>query len=219
MTLGELHDRLLAWAGAEERQPWLLRAREEHFARHGEPHEEDKSYEARMNGLLDAYLYDFRPDGKDTTLDLFLRDGAEGLTTDERSAFRELGRSRRGIFEVRRIRPGIIELEDVFTEERFEVVERRSLVALAKGDLLEARLMPFQGKLHFAASSISHPREVRRAILTEARKRARAAEPGKPDVAEFVATLSRMALRLERYRNVRVESIYDFEAPQGRSTG
>jgi hypothetical protein len=36
-------------------------------------------------------------------------------------------------------------------------------------------------------------------------------------VVEFLALLSRMALRLERYRNVRVESIYDFEAPQGRN--
>jgi hypothetical protein len=35
-------------------------------------------------------------------------------------------------------------------------------------------------------------------------------------VEEFLAMLSRMALRLERYRNVRVESIYDFDAPQGR---
>jgi hypothetical protein len=35
-------------------------------------------------------------------------------------------------------------------------------------------------------------------------------------VADFLAVLSRMALRLERYRNVRVESIYDFDAPPGR---
>jgi hypothetical protein len=217
VTLAELHDRLLAWAGEEARQPWLLEARRAHFASVGEPHEEDKSYEARMNGLLDHYLYDFRPEGHDTTLDLFLRDGASGLTTDERAEMRELGRNLHALLEVRKIQPGVVEVEDVFTGARHDVVERRALVALAKGDILEARLLPHDGKLHFSPSSIYHPREVRRSILKEARRRAKAAPSGKAaDVEEFLAMLSRMALRLERYRNVRVESIYDFDAPQGR---
>jgi hypothetical protein len=218
VTLVELHDRLLAWAGADERQPWLLAARREHFAGVGEPNEEDKGFEARMNGLLDHYLYDFRPDGRDTTLDLFLRDGAGDLTTDERAEMRELGRNLHALVEVKKIRPGVVEVEDVFTGARHEVVERRALVALAKGDILEARLLPHGGRLHFSASSIYHPREVRRAILQEVKRRAKAAAPGqRPDVADFLAQLSRMALRLERYRNVRVESIYDFAAPPGRT--
>jgi len=35
------------------------------------------------------------------------------------------------------------------------------------------------------------------------------------DVPSFVASLSRMALKLERYRNVKVESLYDFR-PESR---
>jgi hypothetical protein len=91
------------------------------------------------------------------------------------------------------------------------------VVALEKGDILEARLLPHEGKLHFSSSFVYHPREVRRAILKEAKRLTLAAPPGQaPDGDEFLAQLSRMALRLERYRNVRVESIYDFDAPQGR---
>jgi hypothetical protein len=214
VTLGELQDRLLGWAGAEERQPWLLEARRAWFARVGEPHEEDKSFELRMNGLLEHYLFEFRPDGANSTLELFLRDGAEGLTTDERAQVRELGRSRRALFEVRRLRPGLVELEEIPGEARHDVVERRSLVALAKGDILEARLLRHEGKLHFSRAFVYHPREVRKAILKEARRRAASGE----DVGDdFLAQLSRMALRLERYRNVRVESIYDFDAPPGRN--
>jgi len=217
VTLADLHDNLLAWAGAEERQPWLLAARDAWFARVGEPHEEDKSYELRMNGLLDHYLYDFRPDGADRTIDLFLRDGAADLTTDERAQVRDLGRSRRALFDVRRIRPGVVEVEEVLGGARHEVLERRVVVALGKGDILEARLLPHEGKLHFSGSFVYHPREVRRAILKEAKRLAEATPPGQaPDGDEFLAQLSRMALRLERYRNVRVESIYDFDAPQGR---
>jgi hypothetical protein len=210
-----MQERALAWAGAEERKPWLLEARRAWFARVGEPHEEDKSYEQRMNGLLEHFLLDFRPDGLATTLDLYLRDGAADLTTDERARVRDLGRSLRSLFEVRRVRPGGVELLDVLGGGKQDVVERRAVVALSKGDLLEARLLPYEGKLHFSPSSLYHPREVRRAILREARKRLKAAEPGPPDRDEFLAQLSRMALRLERYRNVRVESIYDFDAERG----
>ena len=217
MSLSELHDLLLAWAGAEERQPWLLEARRTWFARMGEPHEEDKSFEHRMNGMLEHYLFDFRPDGQNRTIDLYLRDGAGALTTDDRARMRELGRCRRALFEVRKIRPGLLELEEVLGGARHEVVERRSLVALSKGDILEARLLPHEGKLHFSRSFVFHPREVRRAILKEAQRLTRAAGPGQPpDGDEFLAQLSRMALRLERYRNVRVESIYDFQSPQAR---
>ena len=131
-----------------------------------------------MNGMLEHYLYDFRPDGQNRTIDLFLRDGADALTTDERARMRELGRCRRALFEVRKIRPGLLELEEVLGGARHEVVERRSLVALSKGDILEARLLPHEGKLHFSRSFVFHPREVRRAILKEAQRLTRAAPAG-----------------------------------------
>jgi hypothetical protein len=111
----------------------------------------------------------------------------------------------------------VVEVEEVLGGARHEVLERRVVVALGKGDILEARLLPHEGKLHFSGSFVYHPREVRRAILKEAKRLVEATPPGQaPDGDEFLAQLSRMALRLERYRNVRVESIYDFDAPQGR---
>ncbi|HEX9290814.1 MAG TPA: hypothetical protein VF904_14940, partial [Anaeromyxobacteraceae bacterium] len=63
MMLSELHEKLLSWATAEPRKEELLAARRDWFDRHGEPHEEDKSFETRMNGMLDYYLYDFHPPG------------------------------------------------------------------------------------------------------------------------------------------------------------
>jgi hypothetical protein len=35
-------------------------------------------------------------------------------------------------------------------------------------------------------------------------------------VRGFLAQLSRMAFKMERYRNVRIESIYDFDAQDSR---
>jgi len=211
MTYVEMHERLLAWASAEGRKEALLAARKAWFERFGEPHEEDRSYETRMNALLDFYLYDFRPDGVDTTLEAFLRAGGGGLPTDELARFRELGGNVHSLFEVRRLKPGEVRLRDVVTGQDHDVAERRAMVGVAKGDLLEARLVPVGGRLHFSGAFLYHPPEARKAILAEVKRiRKAAGRRGRPDVPAFLARLSRMAFKLERYRNVKVESIYDF---------
>ncbi len=214
MTLQELHDRLLAWASADARSQALLDARRIHFERCGEPHEEDKSFESRMNGLVDFYLYDFRPgSGAGTTLDLFLQEAGKEYPTDLLAEFRELGRNLHSLFEVRRLRPGEIRLRNVFTGKDHDVSERRQMAGLVKGDLIEARLLPWQGRLFFSGAFLYHPPEARKAILTEVKRLRKAAgRHAAPDAAAFLAQLSRMAFKLERYRNVKIESIYDFAA-------
>jgi len=215
VTPAEIQERVLAWGSAGTRQEWLLAARREHFSREGEPHEEDKSFEARMNRLLDFYVFDFQPNGVDSTLELFLKDGADTLTTDERAQVRELGRGGRGLFEVRRISTGEIRVRDVFADREENVVERRMAIGLERGDLIEARLLPHEGRLHFSAAFLFHPREMRKRVLKEVRRLVKDASKANAtvDVPALLAQMSRMALRLERYRNVRVESIYDFDTP------
>jgi hypothetical protein len=213
MKLAELQEKLLAWATAEPRKEELLAARRHWFDQHGEPHEEDKSFESRMNGLLDYYLYEFRPPGStETTVEIYMREMGPQLTTDELAHYRVLAKSVHGLFEVKKIRPGEVRLRDCFTDVVHDVTERRQMVGLDKGDILEARLIPFQDKLFFSAAFLYHPQEVRKIILNEVKRRKKEVGKGNlPDVEDFIATLSRMAFKLERYRNVNVESIYDFE--------
>jgi hypothetical protein len=211
MTLQALHERLLAWATGEPRKDHLLAAKREHFDRWGEPHEEDRSYEARLNGMLDHYLYDFRPDGAARTIEQFLDAQAPVLAPDEIAAYRALARNVHGLFEVRKIKDSRVLLRDVFTGKDHAVTERRQVAGLDKRDLLEARLLPFGSELFFSGAFLYHPREARKTILGEV-KRLRKAAPrsATPDVPAFLAQIARMAMKLERYRNVRLESIYDF---------
>jgi hypothetical protein len=217
VTLKELQEKLLAWATADVRKEELLAARRDHFERYGEPHEEDKSFETRMNGMLDHYLYDFRPPGSsETTIEMFMREAGPELTTEELALYRVLAKNIHALFEVRKIKPGEeVRLRDVFSGGEYDVTERRHLVGLQKGDILEARLLPFDGRLFFSGAFLYHPQEVRKAILAEVkRQKKEAAKSGtEPDVQSFVAQLSRMAFKLERYRNVKVESLYDFRQP------
>jgi hypothetical protein len=220
MTLAELHEGLLAWATAEPRKPQLLAARAEHFGRSGEPHEEDGSFERRMNAMLDYYLYDWRPSSDaPSVVEQYLAAEGASLPAGWAEAYRALGGNRHGLFEVRKLEEGLIRLRDVFTGQDLDVTERRQVAGMAKGDLLEARLLPVEGQLVFSGAFLYHPREVRKRILGEVKKiRKAAGKTGTPDVAAFLARLSRMAFKLERYRNVRLESIYDFELDERTMT-
>jgi hypothetical protein len=215
MTLQELHERLLSWATAEPRTQDLMVARSEHYARCGEPREDELSYEPRVNGMLDAYLYDFRPNGgKTTTLENFIAANGAEMEPGLLDAFRRLTGNVHGLFEVRKIEEGRVVLRDVFADADHDVAERRQLAGLKKGDLLEARLLPWGDQFRFSGAHIYHPSEVRKRILAEVKRLRKAAgRTSRPDVKSFLATLSRMAFKFERYRNVRLESIYDFSAP------
>ncbi len=218
MTLQELHERLLSWASAPPREQELLQAKREHFERYGEPHEEDRSYEVRVNGMLDAYLYQHRPGGGPaTTVERFVEAEGAALSAEEAAAYRALAQSIHGLFEVRKIKDGKVRLRDVFTGKDIDVTERRQVAGLDKDDLLEARLLPFEGALFFSGAFLYHPREARKAILAEVKRMRKAAPKGAElEVQPFLARLSRMALKMERYRNVRLESIYDF-SPEART--
>jgi hypothetical protein len=225
MTLQQLHERLLSWATAAPRAQALLRAKKEHFDRHGEPHEEDRSYEVRANGMLDHYLYEFRPDGGGTTLERFIEAEGPSLSPAEVAAYRALAQNVHGLFEVRKIKEGNVRLRDVFSGLDHDVTERRHIVGLEKEDLLEARLLPFESGLFFSGAFLYHAREARKTVLAEVKRIKKATPKGSAiDVKPFLARLSQMALKMERYRNVRLESIYDFSpgariwtarAPQG----
>jgi hypothetical protein len=218
MTLQDLHERLLSWASAPPREEDLLRAKREHFEAYGEPHEEDRSFELRVNGMLDAYLYDHRPArGVGTTAERFVEAEAASLTPDELAAYRALAQTVHGLFEVRKIKEGRVRVRDVFTGKDLDVTERRQVAGLAEDDLIEARLLPFEGGLFFSGAFIWHPREARKTILAEVKRMKKGAPRGVGiDPKPFLARLSRMALKMERYRNVRLESIYDF-SPEART--
>lgn len=214
MTLQQLHDRLMAWASAEPRKDDVLAARRLHFERRGEPHEEDRSYEVRLNAMLDFYLYDFVPSrGGGTTIARFLQAEGATLAPDDLAAFEALAKNVHGLFEVRKIGDGKVRLRDVFTGGDLDVTERRNTAGLLKGDLLEARLLPYAGTLFFSGAFLYHPREVRKHVLAQVKRlKKEAGRGGTVDVVAFLDQLARMAMKLERYRNVKLESIYDFLA-------
>jgi hypothetical protein len=104
---------------------------------------------------------------------------------------------------------GLVRLRELFSDKDYDVTERRSVVALQKGDIL-ARLVPFGGNLIFSAAFCYHPREAIAVIKKEVKRR-RKKEPERSPL-ELVYEAAKRAIKADRYRQIAVEKIYDFQS-------
>jgi hypothetical protein len=203
-------DQLIAYASAEPKKPALLEAKAEYFQLTGEVFEDDKVFEQRMASFLDFYLFDRRSSqtGKTPAQEMY-DEQREKVGPEAAIPFRAFTETIHGLFEVRKLTDDGVRLRELFSAKELQVSERRKLVALAKGDILEARLIPFSGHLLFSPAFVFHPREASKLILKQVKKLKKASPDANP--RELAWDCSRRALKTERYKQIAVEKIYDFE--------
>jgi hypothetical protein len=208
-------DQLLAWTSKQVED--IVEAKKEYFSQTGgEVHEDDRCFEQRMQAFFNWYLFD-RKRGSDTPVQQYLQEKGPSLSVNDKDVMLGFIHSRLGLYEyrgqrgiIRRPKQGQVRVMDVVTGEKFNVTERRQMHGLEIGDLFEARLVPVHGTYHFSSSFTYHPREVKRTILREVKRRRK---QGPVDVRALVWELEKMSLQADRFKNVSIENIYNFEQP------
>jgi len=209
-------DTLLLYAAPQVDE--ILKAKQEYFAQTGgEVHEEDRCYESRMQAFFNWYLLDRKMADGATIVERYLREKGADLAGQDKDVMIGCTQSRLSLFEYRgtgglfsRPAKGQVRVRDLATGEDFDVTERRQMHGLEIGDLFEARLVPIGRTLHFSTSFTYHPREARREILREVKKRRK---QGVADGRQLVWELERMYLQHERFKNVALNAIYNFDTP------
>jgi hypothetical protein len=209
-------DRVSEWATSDAFREELARARKDFSARTGgEVFEDDKSVESRLTTFLDWYLFDRPLEGRNLSpVVAFLEDHRSELSSEELAIHEALTKTIHGIFEIRRLaKKERLRVRDLCSLQEYEVSERRQMAGLEKKDVFEARLIPSGDDLVFSGAFCHHPREVRKAILSEIKRRRKLQQL---EIEPFIHQLAAMELKYERYRNVPVESIYAFENPRAK---
>ncbi len=203
-------EELVAFATPEETKRDLLEAKVVWFERAGEVFEEDRQFEMRLAAFLEHYVCDrIAPHfGKTPARERYERAVREPDVA-RAAGFRSLTETRHGLFEVERLRPGEVRLSSLFGGVSRDVTERRQLVGLEEGDVLEARLIPRDGHFYFSPAYCFHPHEAAEKIREEAQ---RLAAQGQVDELAFIHECAQRALKVARYRQISVDKIYDFGA-------
>jgi hypothetical protein len=192
-------DRLIQRFGAGEHEPEAVRARAEYGDRTGRVFEEDELYEERAASFLEWYVLErpLQSAGVPPAVIVWRE------THDP--AIAAWMRSHRSLFSVEDLAPGRVLLLDLVTGPLFEVEEPRKLAGVSPGDLVEARLVAWEGKVRFGRTFCYHPAGARAALERHA-ARLRHKGASRTDVVDFAASLRVRALR---YRHVAPERVYE----------
>jgi hypothetical protein len=180
----------------------IARARGEYAERTGRVFEEDEIFEARTLSFLEWYALERRLEGAGVApVEVAL---AEPLEGNLRAAWTAWATSHRSLYLVARLSDGDVRLHDVIGGARFAVDERRRLHGVSVGDIVEARLVGWRGKVRFGRTFCFHPGEARKAILAHVR-RVLASGGTRADAIDAVAALR---VRSLRYKHVEPERVY-----------
>jgi hypothetical protein len=195
----------------------IVQAKQEYFTHTGgEVHEDDRCFESRLQAFFNWYLFDRKHDGV-TPAQRFLQDRGAEMRAADKEVVMGFTQTRLGLYEYRGRKglilgpkKGQVRVRDAVTRKDFDVTERRQMHGLEIGDLFEARLVPVGGTWHFSTSFTYHPREQKPVIAREIKKRKK---QGPVDVRALLWELERMSLQADRFKNVSIEAIYNFESP------
>lgn len=199
---------LTAFASDGDRREELLAAKAEYFQQTGELFEDDRFFELRMASFLDHFLFDRKSSATGSTPAQSFLALKRAESAPDAGLYEGFTQTIHGLFEVRKLGKGYVRLRELYSGDEHDVTERRQTVGLDKGDILEARLIPFDGVLVFSQAFTFHPKEAAKSILAEVKRRKKK-EPERPPL-ELTWECARRAVKSERYRQIPIERIYDF---------
>jgi hypothetical protein len=193
-------DALIERFGHDEHRAGVAAARLEYAERTGRVFEEDEVYEARTVAFLEWYALE-RPlaDGR-APVEAALADEADG---ERAAALRAWATSHRSVFAIEKVGADSLRLLDLWGGARFEVDERRRLHGVARGDVIEARLLAWRDRVRFGRTFLFHPGAARVAIHKRL-ARMRAAGHTRAEGTAAIAALQVKALRWKHVEVVRV---------------
>lgn len=206
------YENVVRFASQGELDKELRLAKAEYFQRTGEMFESDTSFEHRIAAFLEWYVLDRAIKGMPTPevmtpVQLFLRDQGSHLPEEDLAKLKALCETTLSLFEFRKVKNDHVVVVDLLTNRKQLVYERRKPAGLDSGDIIEARLVPYDDKLMFSDAFTVCPRDARRTILKAAkifRKKTGSAE----DRINLVHQVAYFSNRCERYKHVDPKKIF-----------
>jgi len=181
-------------------------AREEFHNLTGKFEEGEPWFELRMNMFHDWYLLDRRGVDGATPVERFIDDHRDRIDPTELPQFEHLTVTLRSVFRLLSIKGKALQLDDLAGGGRWEARWTLPTVGLALGDIIDSRIVMFDGQPITGRGAVLHPREAHEAVETIVNRARR--EGMRP--REVVDHLDKMRLKLDRYSNVRIRHVYQY---------
>jgi len=190
----------------------VYNAKQEYFEKAGVVYEDDAEFEQRMSIFMDWYLFDRDLPGVDLPpIKYYFRKNKEKFSNEELNIYRDFCSTIHSIFRMKRHtwnRKGLV-VTDLFTNEAHTVTDLEINRGFARGDIFEARIIPFKGSFEFSRGFCFHPVEMESFILSEIKK---VRFQDKSRHTKLILQLSAMKLKHLRFNHIDIRHIYTFES-------
>jgi hypothetical protein len=197
-------DRVAARATGDAHLVEVRRARRQFQELTGRFEEDEPWFEQRMALFLEWFVLD-RPDREGLIpAERFLRDELDALEPGEEELFIGFTATQRSLLRIDSWQRGRIELTDMLGGGAWSIRQNEPMVGLQKGDMLDARIIPFRSELYLGRGLLFHPRialESIQAALEKAHARGLLC-------FELIDLFASQRLKFDRYRNIKVDNIY-----------
>jgi len=187
-------------------------AKQEYFDKAGVVYEDDVEFEQRMCIFMDWYLFDRDLPGVDLPpIKYFFRRNKDRFSDEELNIYRDFCSTQHSIFRLKRFtwnRKGLV-LLDLFSSKTCTVTDTEVNRGFARGDVFEARVIPFKGGLEFSRGFCFHPVEMGSFIMGEIKK-VRFQDKGRQ--TKLILQLAAMKLKHLRFQHIDIRHIYTFSS-------
>lgn len=190
----------------------VYNAKQEYFEKAGVVYEDDIEFEQRMCIFMDWYIFERDLPGVDLPpIKYYFRKNKERFSNDELNIYRDFCSTIHSLFRLKRLtwnRKGLIVL-DLFSNKAYTVGDSEINKGFARGDLFEARIMPFQGGCEFSRGFCFHPTDMESFIISEIKK---VRYQDKSRQTKLILQLASMKLKHLRFNHIDISHIYTFNS-------
>jgi hypothetical protein len=190
----------------------VYNAKLEYFDKAGIVYEDDSEFEQRMCIFMDWYLFDRDLPGVDLPpIKFYFRKNKDRFSSEDLNIYRDFCSTVHSIFRLKRFtwnKKGLI-IQDLFSNKNHAVMDSEINRGFTRGDLFEARIIPFKGSYEFSRGFCFHPNEMGSFILGEVKK---VRFQDKNRQTKLILQLAAMKLKHLRFPHIGIHHIYKFES-------
>src|SRR3954470_12882205 len=189
----------------------VYEAKQEYFSKAGIVYEDDSEFEQRMCIFMDWYLFDRDLPGVDLPpIKYYFRKNKDRFSNEELNIYRDFCSTAHSLFRLKRFtwnKKGLVVL-DLFSNKTYTVIDSEINRGFARGDIFEARIIPFKSGFEFSRGFCFHPVEMGSFISSEIKK---VRFQDKSRQTKLILQLAAMKLKHLRFQHIDIRHIYTFD--------
>lgn len=190
----------------------VYNAKQEYFEKAGIVYEDDQEFEQRMCIFMDWYIFDRDIPGVDLPpIKYYFRQQKDRFTNEELNIYKDFCGTVHSVFRLKRFtwdKKGLVIL-DLFSNKSYTIFDFETNMGFARGDLFEARLIPFKDTFEFSKGFCFHPVDMESFILSEIKK---VRFQDKSRQTKLILQLAAMKLKHLRFAHIDIKHIYTFSS-------